>query len=118
MKWAVLGIAVIAMAVFVFGGSPSPQASQADGRWPASGPGCSASGGRLLPAPRDLFSDDAKNADKAELCRLYGVPDSTSTSGDTEFWYYRGATRDPLTGKVDSSTQVVIRNGKVDQVNF
>ena len=118
MKWLFLVAGALVFGFVVLSGEQATSGSPQEGRWPASGPGCSSFGGRLLPAPRDLFSGDTKNADKAELCRLYGVPNSTGTSGDTEFWYYKNTSRDPITGTVDYSTQVVIRNGRVDQVNF
>ena len=47
-----------------------------------------------------------------------GIPDSTQQSGDREYWYYRGKSVDPVTGKVDMLAQVVMKYGCVESVNF
>lgn len=48
-----------------------------------------------------------------------GAPDRTqeSTAG-VEYWYFLRRTRDPVTGRVDNVTQVVIERGWIRAINF
>jgi outer membrane protein assembly factor BamE (lipoprotein component of BamABCDE complex) len=52
------------------------------------------------------------------VLKAVGKPDTTSEGGDDAFWYYKGKTRDSITGKVDDTAQVVFRKGRVEGVNF
>lgn len=56
-----------------------------------------------------------------QVIAAIGRPDRTSTGGQgglTQYWYYDGATKDEITGKVDSTAQVIVENGQVDSINF
>lgn len=68
---------------------------------------------------REHFKSLVMNRSPEQLLDVVGKPDSTSTNGDTQYWYYRGRTLDYVTGKVDNSAQVVIgRHNLVESVNF
>ncbi|USE79014.1 hypothetical protein NDR89_20470 [Cupriavidus gilardii] len=54
----------------------------------------------------------------AGLLSVLGKPERTSAYGDTELWYYEGLTQDTVTGKVDRTTQFIIRDSVVTQVSF
>jgi outer membrane protein assembly factor BamE (lipoprotein component of BamABCDE complex) len=59
---------------------------------------------------------DGKTTD--EVKATFGVPVRTTDNGDDVYWYYENLTTDPVTGKVDSSAQVVFRGGKAIRVNY
>lgn len=61
---------------------------------------------------------DGKSED--EVLKLVGRPDKTQEPDriGRSFWYYNHITRDTISGKLDSSVQVVFQNGVVDTVNF
>lgn len=69
-----------------------------------------------------MLRDDFKKAIMFEapeqVIVAIGRPDTTQQTGTTEYWYYHYVTRDPITGKVDYSAQVIIENGEVKSVNF
>lgn len=71
-------------------------------------------------APRSRTEFEAAVIDKcgAAITADVGTPDSTQSLAGTEFWYWRGKTRDPTTGKLDSSAQVVIEAGCARQAFF
>lgn len=52
------------------------------------------------------------------LLKKFGRPYRTSLHGDTELWYYDGISQDPISGKVDRSTQFVIKERWIESVNF
>ena len=49
-----------------------------------------------------------------------GNPESTSESGETEYWYYSQISIDQVTGKLDSSIQLVFdsQSKQVSGINF
>jgi hypothetical protein len=53
-----------------------------------------------------------------DVIQSVGRPDRTQDSGGSQYWYYEKRTKDPVSGKVDRSVQVVIQNGFVESVNF
>lgn len=53
-----------------------------------------------------------------EVLARIGTPDSTQDYAGRGNWYYRGRTRDPVTGDLDARAQVVFRDGRVKSVNF
>lgn len=53
-----------------------------------------------------------------EVIAIVSHPDGSRTANTSVYWYYRGSTRDAATGKVDASTQVVFRDGRVVNFNF
>jgi hypothetical protein len=69
-----------------------------------------------------MLRDDFKSAillkTPDQVIAAVGRPDTTQQAGTTEYWNYHHSTKDPVTGKVDNSAQVVIENGIVQIVNF
>lgn len=59
-----------------------------------------------------------RGAHTDRLLEKFGRPRRTSTSGDTEYWYYDGVSRDTISGNIDNSTQFVIRSQHVESINF
>jgi hypothetical protein len=53
-----------------------------------------------------------------EVIEAVGEPDRTSADSDTQYWHFRGRTRDPVTSHIDTDVQVVFRDGKVTSVNY
>jgi hypothetical protein len=74
------------------------------------------------PAARTLGREEfrALLLDKTpdEVRALVGAPDSTSDTTLGVYWYYKGRTRDPVTGNTDSRAQVAFRDGRVRAVNY
>jgi hypothetical protein len=67
---------------------------------------------------RQEFTDLVRERSRDEVVRVLGKPDRTSQDEEAEYWHYRDRTRDPLTGRTDSSAQLVIRRGRVEVVNY
>jgi Leucine Rich repeat len=67
---------------------------------------------------RSIFFSLAEGANKSIVRALCGEPKTTQASGDSEYWYYRGASYDPETGTPDQSVEVVFKSGIVTGVNF
>jgi hypothetical protein len=65
---------------------------------------------------RDEFAKLVVGKTEAELIAALGKPDRTSPVGDDTWWHYDKAAKDPVTGKVDLSTTVVVRDGKAVRV--
>lgn len=59
-----------------------------------------------------------RGAHTDRLMEKFGRPRHTSSSGNTEYWYYDGISRDTISGNVDNSTQFVIRDHFVESINF
>jgi hypothetical protein len=53
-----------------------------------------------------------------EVVRAVGSPDRRSESGVAVFWYYDGRTTNPATSKTDGKAQLIVRDGKVAEVNY
>jgi hypothetical protein len=75
-----------------------------------------------LPAPpvysRTEFSRLVLGKSEAEVIEAVGRPDETSEDDDARYWHFKKRTRDPLTKEKDSDVQVVIKGGKVANVNY
>ena len=88
-------------------GMPTPRE-----QGPSSGP---------LPKPcsRDLVKQSVKTGMSVEqVISILGTPDDTSDNGDL-YIYYRNRTVDPFAKKIDSSIQLVFRDGKtLKSINF
>ena len=67
---------------------------------------------------RDQFSWLLHHQPRDRVLELVGRPDHTDSIGGTEYWYYRGRTLDPISGKKDFFAQVVFVLGEVQQVNY
>ena len=52
---------------------------------------------------------------EAEVIAAVGEPDGIQGGGDP-IWYYHGRTRDPVTGTIDGSVLVILKDGKVVRV--
>ncbi|HJZ92362.1 MAG TPA: hypothetical protein VKE40_15910 [Gemmataceae bacterium] len=67
-----------------------------------------------------MFTKQIVGKTPDEVIAAVGAPDSIQRSGkdiDT-IWYYNRRTKDPVTGKVDVSVEVIFKDGKVDRVSF
>lgn len=85
-----------------------------------SSAGCSPSR-TSIPAPldRDDFERQMRGRHRTDVCSEFGAPSTTQRIGGRDYWYYSGITRDAMTGRVDSSVQVVFDDyGAVSSVNF
>lgn len=55
----------------------------------------------------------------AEVIAAVGRPDSTGDiSGVGAMWYYKNRTKDSVSGKLDTSAQIVFSNGVASHVNY
>jgi outer membrane protein assembly factor BamE (lipoprotein component of BamABCDE complex) len=66
---------------------------------------------------RDEFRQLLMGKTMEEVLKAIGKPNSTAESPPDTYWYYRGITYDPVTGKTDGSVQVCIERGVVRRVN-
>lgn len=67
---------------------------------------------------RDEFSHRIMGKPEAEVITAVGKPDDTTVDNDATYWHFKKRTRDPLTGDLDSDVQVVIKEGKVANINY
>lgn len=67
---------------------------------------------------RDEFSRRVMDRSEDEVIAAVGRPDDTSEDNGTKFWHYKKRTRDPLTRREDTDVQVVIKRGKVVNINY
>jgi hypothetical protein len=67
---------------------------------------------------RDDFSRRVMGKSEEEVLAAVGRPDVTSDDGGTLFWHFKNRTRDPITESKDTDVQVVIKEGKVVNINF
>jgi hypothetical protein len=67
---------------------------------------------------REDFSRRVMGKSADEVLEAVGRPDVTSDDGGTLFWHFKNRTRDPVTQAEDTDVQVVIKDGKVANVNF
>jgi hypothetical protein len=68
--------------------------------------------------PRPEFSRRVMGKTEAEVIQAVGKPDETSQDNESRYWHFKKRTRDPLTGGEDSDVQVVIKDGKVVNINY
>lgn len=67
---------------------------------------------------RPEFTRRVLGKSESEVLSAVGKPDETSQDADVRFWHYKKRTRDPLTQDEDTDVQVVIKGGKVSDVNY
>ncbi|WP_165251517.1 hypothetical protein [Paludisphaera soli] len=67
---------------------------------------------------REDFSRRVMGKSEDEVIAAVGRPDVTTDDGGSLFWHFKKRTRDPLTQEEDTDVQVVIKEGKVVNVNF
>ncbi len=79
-------------------------------------------GGPPPPRPtiftRPEFSKRVMGKSEDEVIQTVGRPDETTEDRDTRFWHFKNRTRDPLTGEEDTDVQVVLKGGKVAEINY
>jgi outer membrane protein assembly factor BamE (lipoprotein component of BamABCDE complex) len=80
-------------------------------------PGGQAATPTVVPT-REEFRAKVMGKTPDEVITAVGKPDSTQESGGNQNWYYEKRSRDPITGNVDRSAQVVFEGGRVVRVNF
>lgn len=80
---------------------------------------CSPSNSEPQPPIERYRIESALNGVNQEaVCGLIGAPNRTSKAGEREYWYFERISRDPVTGKIDRSIQVVFELGIVSAINF
>lgn len=67
---------------------------------------------------RDEFRSLVMGKTTDEVLAAVGKPDRTQDSGSTFFWQYNNLAKDPITGEIDSTTQVTFEDGKVISVDY
>jgi hypothetical protein len=67
---------------------------------------------------RNEFKSLVIGKTESQLINLLGKPAETFSVGPWDYWVYNHRTKDPLTDKVDGTTQLVIQDGKCTTVNF
>ena len=74
-----------------------------------------------LPPPiysRPQFSRLVLGKSEAEVIEAVGRPDETTEDDDARYWHFKKRTLDPLTQEKDTDVQVVIKDGKVANINY
>ena len=74
-------------------------------------------GGQKKTYTRDEFRKLVVGKTEAEVIAAVGRPDGTQNYG-TPFWFYHGVTVDEVSGKTDTSAQLVFKGGVVERVGF
>lgn len=67
---------------------------------------------------RPEFSRLVLGKSEAEVIKAVGRPDETSEDDDARYWHFKKRTLDPLTQEKDTDVQVVIKAGKVAEINY
>jgi len=67
---------------------------------------------------RAEFSRRVLGKTEDEVIAAVGRPHETTEDNDARFWHYKKRTLDPLTQEKDPDVQVVIKEGKVAEINY
>jgi len=67
---------------------------------------------------RSEFSRLVMGKPEDEVIRTVGRPDETTEDSGSRFWHFKNRTRDPVTGEEDTDVQVVLKQGKVEEINY
>ncbi len=67
---------------------------------------------------RDQFRQLVIGKTPDEVIKAVGKPDRTQDFAGTRAWYYDRITTDPITGKVDRTSQVIFEQGVADRVTY
>ena len=67
---------------------------------------------------RAEFSRLVLGKSEEEVIKAVGRPDETSEDDDARYWHFKKRTLDPLTQEKDTDVQVVIKAGKVSEINY
>ena len=75
------------------------------------------------PRPRPVyargeFSRRVLGKSEEEVIEAVGRPDETTEDDDARYWHFKNRTLDPLTQEKDTDVQVVIKGGKVTNINY
>lgn len=68
--------------------------------------------------PREEFRKALLGKTPDEVIRAVGRPEDTTDDGGRQMWTYRGRTKDPVTGNVDSAAFVHFKGGRVSSVDY
>ncbi|QEH31810.1 hypothetical protein OJF2_02750 [Aquisphaera giovannonii] len=68
--------------------------------------------------PREEFTRRVMGKSEDEVVAAVGRPDVTSEDNGARYWHFKKRTRDPVTQDEDTDVQVVIKEGKVTNINF
>jgi hypothetical protein len=64
------------------------------------------------------FSRLVLGKSEQEVIESVGRPDETSEDDDARYWHFKNRTLDSLTQEKDTDVQVVIKAGKVTNINY
>jgi hypothetical protein len=67
---------------------------------------------------RQEFSRRVLGKSEEDVIEAVGRPDETSEDDDARYWHFKKRTFDPLTQVKDTDVQVVIKGGKVANINY
>jgi hypothetical protein len=64
------------------------------------------------------FSHRVLGKSEEGVIEAVGRPDETTEDDDARYWHFKNRTLDPLTQEKDTDVQVVIKGGKVTNINY
>jgi hypothetical protein len=64
------------------------------------------------------FSRLVLGKSEEEVIEAVGRPDETTEDDDARYWHFKNRTLDPLTQERDTDVQVVIKGGRVTNINY
>lgn len=67
---------------------------------------------------RPEFTRRVMGKTESEVVAAVGKPDETTEDNSARYWHYKKRTQDPLTQEKDTDVQVVIKQGKVSNINY
>lgn len=67
---------------------------------------------------RPEFSRLVLGKSEEEVIKAVGRPDETSEDDEARYWHFKKRTLDPLTQEKDAEVQVIIKDGKVANINY
>ena len=75
------------------------------------------------PRPRPVysraeFSRRVLGKSDEEVIQAVGRPDETTEDDDARYWHFKNRTLDALTQEKDTDVQVIIKGGKVTDINY
>lgn len=68
--------------------------------------------------PRPDFAAAVTGKTPDEVIAAVGKPDTNLESGGSQLWYYRAATADPASGKLDARVGLTFKDGRVSSLDF
>jgi hypothetical protein len=67
---------------------------------------------------RPEFSRLVLGKSETEVITAVGPPDETTEDDEARYWHFKKRTLDPLTREKDTDVQVIIKDGKVADINY